>query len=200
MLYSIAFLSGFAVMGYEILGTRVLFPYYGSSVYVLGAIISVFLAGLGIGYAVGGRIADSNSGANHLSGIIFFPTILVLSFPLYGYRFCEFFYALNLESRVGALLLSVVIFLPPCVFLGAVIPIIVKIVAINSGRIGRAAGMYMPYRRGKHRGNTFHLLFPDQLDECFKGDDLYRIRARSRLDIVHSQGSNSESATSTLSL
>ena len=160
MLYSIAFLSGFAVMGYEILGTRVLFPYYGSSVYVLGAIISVFLAGLGIGYAVGGRIADSNSGANHLSGIIFFPTILVLSFPLYGYRFCEFFYALNFESRVGALLLSVIIFLLPCVFLGAVIPIIVKIVAINSGRIGRAAGnVYAISTGGSIAGTLFTSFF-----------------------------------------
>ena len=160
MLYSIAFLSGFAVMGYEILGTRVLFPYYGSSVYVLGAIISVFLAGLGIGYAAGGRIADSSSGANHLSRIVFFPTILVLSFPLYGYRFCEFFYALNFESRVGALLLSVIIFLLPCVFLGAVIPIIVKIVATNSGRIGRAAGnVYAVSTSGSITGTLFTSFF-----------------------------------------
>ena len=160
MLYPIVFLTGFAVMGYEILGTRVLFPYYGSSIYVLGSIISVFLAGLSIGYAAGGRIADTSYASNSLSKIMFFPMVLVMSFPLYGYSFCKFFYALNFESRVGALLLSVFLFLIPCVFIGAVIPIIVKILATDSGRIGRAAGnVYAISTAGSIAGTLFTSFF-----------------------------------------
>lgn len=170
MLYFIVFLMGFAVMGYEILGTRVLFPYYGSSVYVLGAIISVFLAGLSIGYAVGGRIADSDSTSNHLPKIVFFPMALIMSFPLYGNRFCKFFYALNFESRVGALLLSVVLFLLPCIFIGAVIPIIVKILATNSGHIGRAAGnVYAISTAGSIVGTLFTSFFLISLMSVSKG-------------------------------
>ncbi len=140
ILYLISFLTGAALMGFEILGARMLAPYYGSSLYVWGAIISVFLAGLSIGYAIGGRMADKNPEARILSRIIFFPTALVMLFPLYGSRFCIFFYELGFDSRLGALLLSIALFIVPCIFIGAVIPFIVKILATDSRKIGSAAG------------------------------------------------------------
>jgi len=140
-LYSISFISGFALMGYEILGVRVLTPYYGSSVFVWGAIISVILAGLSIGYAVGGRIADHRSnGQRTLSYIILFPALLITFFPLYGYRICRFAYAFELDSRLGALLLSLILFLTPCIFIGCITPSLVKKLAEQTGEIGTSAG------------------------------------------------------------
>ena len=140
ILYLIAFLTGFAIMAYEILGVRVLSPYYGSSVHVWGAIISVFLAGLSIGYAAGGRYADKNASIRTLSKIILVPSALIVLFPFYGYFFCNLFYNHVSDSKLGALLLSVALFMLPCIFMGSVIPILVKMLATDSGRIGSAAG------------------------------------------------------------
>ena len=57
-------------MALEILGSRVLAPHFGSSVYVWGSLISTFLVALSAGYALGGRFADRK------------PTIAALSLIL----------------------------------------------------------------------------------------------------------------------
>ena len=44
------FLSGGVLLGLEIVASRVLAPYFGSSLFVWGALIGVVLAGLSIGY------------------------------------------------------------------------------------------------------------------------------------------------------
>jgi hypothetical protein len=69
-------------MSYEILGSRVLAPNFGSSVFVWGSLISVFLAGLSAGYYLGGRIADINPSTRKLAIIITIPGILFLAFAL----------------------------------------------------------------------------------------------------------------------
>ncbi len=160
LLYSIAFLTGFALMGYEILGARMLFPLYGNSVYVWGSIISVFLAGLSIGYAAGGRLADRKSDIITLARLIMIPSAMIVLFPFYGPKVCNLFEALKLESRIGALLVSVILFLMPCVFIGAVMPVIVKMLATQSGKVGSAAGnVYSISTAGSIAGTLFTSFF-----------------------------------------
>ena len=53
--YLIAGWSGFFVMAVELLGGRLLAPTFGSSIYVWGAIITVFMLALSLGYLAGGR-------------------------------------------------------------------------------------------------------------------------------------------------
>ena len=43
IIYALAFTGGFVIMSLELLGGRVLAPYFGSSVYVWGSIITVFM-------------------------------------------------------------------------------------------------------------------------------------------------------------
>ncbi len=53
--YSIVVIPGAVLMALEIVSSRVLAPQFGSSVYVWGSIIGVFLAAMSIGYVWGGR-------------------------------------------------------------------------------------------------------------------------------------------------
>jgi hypothetical protein len=46
----VAFINGFVIMSIELLGGRVLAPYFGSSVHVWGSIITVFMLSLSLGY------------------------------------------------------------------------------------------------------------------------------------------------------
>ena len=160
ILYAIAFLMGFSLMSYEILGVRVLSPYYGSSIYVWGAIISVFLAGLALGYEQGGRIADKTAELNVLRRIIISPALLITTFPVYGQRLCKSIYTLELDTRMSVLLLSMILFFIPCFFMGAVIPILVKIRAVDSQKIGSAAGdVYAMSTAGSIAGTLFTSFF-----------------------------------------
>src|SRR4051812_49716334 len=52
------FLSGAALLGIEIVASRVLAPSFGSSLYVWGSLIGVVLTGLAIGYWAGGALSD----------------------------------------------------------------------------------------------------------------------------------------------
>ena len=61
LLYLIAGWSGFFVMAIELLGGRLLAPYFGSSIYVWGAIITVFMLALSLGYLLGGRASLSRA-------------------------------------------------------------------------------------------------------------------------------------------
>jgi predicted membrane-bound spermidine synthase len=156
ILYLIAFISGFAMMAYEILGVRVLSPFYGSSVYVWGAIISVFLAGLSIGYAVGGRIADHRSDGKTLALLVLPPALLILLFPIYGYGLSNLIYSFEMDSRLGALLLSGLLFFVPSIFMGSVLPIIIEILAKTSHKAGSAAGnVYAASTAGSIIGTLF---------------------------------------------
>lgn len=139
-LYLIAFCSGFAMMSFEILGIRMLTPYFGSSVYVLGSIITVVLSGLALGYALGGRLADRDAAARTLPLWLGLAALALLAFPLYGHGVAGLIYRLELEARQGALLLSLLLFLAPGILIGMATPLLVKMRAAATGKIGAAAG------------------------------------------------------------
>ncbi len=57
-MYALGFILGFILMGFEMLGSRYLNPYFGSGIYTWAALISVTLFALMVGYFIGGRLVD----------------------------------------------------------------------------------------------------------------------------------------------
>ena len=62
--------GGASVMVVEILGSRVLAPSFGTTLHVWSALITVTLAALAMGYAVGGRVADRKPGLGALMAVM----------------------------------------------------------------------------------------------------------------------------------
>jgi len=58
-------------MVYEIIGSRLLSPYIGGSIYIWTSLIGVILGSLSLGYWFGGRMADTRSEVRILASIIF---------------------------------------------------------------------------------------------------------------------------------
>ena len=58
LLFFTVTISGGAVMILELLGTRIIAPYYGVSLYVWSSLISVTMIALALGYYCGGFLAD----------------------------------------------------------------------------------------------------------------------------------------------
>ena len=52
------FIEGASLMVVEIIGAKLLAPFYGSSLYVWTAILTITTLGLSLGYFLGGQIAE----------------------------------------------------------------------------------------------------------------------------------------------
>src|SRR3712207_6567831 len=73
------FTSGGVLLGLEIAASRVVAPYFGSSLFVWGALIGVVLTGLSLGYAAGGALADRLPAASLLASVMALGALLVLA-------------------------------------------------------------------------------------------------------------------------
>jgi predicted membrane-bound spermidine synthase len=87
-LYLVVFLSGAALMALEMAGARLVEPHFGSTIYVWGSIISVFMLALSIGYWGGGRYADKSPKIETLGTILLIAAVLVMVIPPVAPSFC----------------------------------------------------------------------------------------------------------------
>ena len=140
MIYFIVFICGAVVMSFEILGSRILAPNFGNSVFVWGSLISVFLTGLSAGYYLGGRIADIRPSSRKLGLIIIAPGVLLLTFPLYSGPVSDWIFMMDLGVRSSPLLASAILFLVPSVFLGIVSPYTAKLMICSLHTSGKTIG------------------------------------------------------------
>src|SRR5678816_21413 len=60
VVYANAFTVGAVLMGFEMLGSRYLFPYFGGGIGTWASLISTVLCALAIGYFAGSAIVDSH--------------------------------------------------------------------------------------------------------------------------------------------
>ena len=110
-LYVVVALSGASVLAIEILGTRLLGPYYGVSLYLWSALISVTLAALSLGYALGGRSADRDPRPSRLATLLGGAGIWTLLVPwMRGPLLAA---TDHLGLRAAVLLTAVALFFPP---------------------------------------------------------------------------------------
>ena len=91
-----AFMTGFSFMGFEIIGSRIISPYFGGSVYSWGAMISVFMTGLCFGYFAGGKIAERKNKSYYLSLVLLISFIYIFTVSFIYKAVC--FFILNLNN------------------------------------------------------------------------------------------------------
>src|ERR1700752_1433268 len=103
MVYCVAGWSGFYVMAIELLGGRLLAPYFGSSIYVWGAIISVFMLALSLGYLCGGRASLHPPSLRRLALMLLAAALTTLPVLLYGDALLDRLSAAMRDPRFGSL-------------------------------------------------------------------------------------------------
>ena len=81
LLNFVVFISGAVLMALEIVGSRVLAPYFGSSIFVWGSLISVVMTALSIGYYWGGWISAREPTYGKLLTLLAIPGVLIFFLP-----------------------------------------------------------------------------------------------------------------------
>lgn len=138
--YLIAGWSGFFVMAIELLGGRLLAPTFGSSIYVWGAIITVFMLALSIGYLVGGRLSTNAPSVRKLGFILIVAALTVLPLLLFAVPMLDAVATAIPDPRFGSLLGATALFFIPTVFSGMISPYAVRLIVPDRSSSGRHAG------------------------------------------------------------
>jgi spermidine synthase len=136
-LYFTVALTGAAVMVIELLGTRVIAPFYGVSLYVWSSLISVTMIALAVGYFVGGRWAD-RAQRTGLSLVISLAGVFTLAIPWAARSVLLLTDPMGL--RAGAFVSALILFFPSLTFLGMAGPFAIKMVTSQLDRVGTSAG------------------------------------------------------------
>jgi spermidine synthase len=135
---------------------RILPPHFGSSVYVWGSIISVFLTALTLGYFFGGITADRRPYLASLGSIILLGGLLIPPIPHLQTGLAEWVLMRIDSDRWGSLLFSLLLFAPSTVLLGMVSPMAVRLASREVERIGNVAGrLYALSTAGSIFGTLF---------------------------------------------
>jgi hypothetical protein len=140
LLYTIAGWSGCFVMAIELLGGRLLAPYFGSSIYVWGAIITVFMLALSIGYLLGGRWSLRTPSLPRLGTILAVAALTALPVVLAADGLLDWLTSRVSDPRSGSLLGAMLLFFVPTVISGMVSPYAVRLLVEDRQSAGDRAG------------------------------------------------------------
>ncbi|HCX15099.1 MAG TPA: glycosyl transferase [Rhodospirillaceae bacterium] len=138
---TVACWSGFMVMGLEILSGRILAPTFGNSIYVWGAVITVFMLALSVGYLVGGRMSLAQPKIRTLCIMHFLSGVSLLPIIAFANPVLDMVFAFTQDPRTGSLISCVILFFAPAVLCGAISPYAVRLLVSEANAAGFYAGL-----------------------------------------------------------
>lgn len=141
--YLVVAVSGGALMIIEVASTRLLAPYFGSSVFIWTSAISVILAALTIGYFLGSKLSQDKHPELHLRKAFLGASIATIFVPFLVHAIGYVLPRLHLGQTTTAslyfftLLAALVALMPPGIFYGMVSPLMIE----SLGRKGHHPGV-----------------------------------------------------------
>ncbi len=133
--------SGFLLMALELISGRILAPTFGSSIYVWGAVITVFMLALSIGYLIGGRMSMYAPSMRTLCGLHLLSGLMILPILAFADPVLDGIFDLTQDPRTGSLASAVILFFLPAVVCGTVAPYAVRLLVKDSHAAGFYAGL-----------------------------------------------------------
>ena len=140
LLEAIAFAGGGAIMILELLGSRVLAPFVGTSLWVWTSLIGIILASLSLGYYLGGRISDRSPRLEILSLVIFLAGLYIGLVTFLQRPFLIFLSQSIPGIRMGSTVATVALFAVPSIFLAMIAPYTVRLRMENVSDSGKTVG------------------------------------------------------------
>lgn len=140
LIFLMAGWSGFFLMAIELLSGRILAPQFGSSIQVWGAVITVFMLALSMGYLIGGHVSVKDPSMTKLSLILLFAAFSTTPAVLLGDQVTDRIFSLILDPRYGSLLSATLLFFLPTMIGGMVSPYAVRLLVSECRLSGHYAG------------------------------------------------------------
>lgn len=131
---------GSLIMVIEVLGSRVIGPFFGVSLFVWTSLIAVAMIALAAGYMIGGIVSDRAKSPDILYILIGIAGAATLAIPYIKIPVLKLCLAFGL--RGGAFAGSLILFAPSLTLLGCVSPFVIKLAAREVSNVGRTVGSF----------------------------------------------------------
>lgn len=144
LLIVLVFVAGAASLAVELTASRLLAPYFGTSLFVWANLIGLILLYLTIGYYFGGRLADHFPRSIVLYGLTAAAALLIALIPLLSKPILAWsqsaFASFSISVFYGSLVSVILLFALPTILLGCVSPFAIRLSVHQVGRSGRTSG------------------------------------------------------------
>lgn len=171
LIFLIAGWSGFFLMSVELLSGRILAPSFGSSIQVWGAVLTVFMLALSLGYLFGGRLSIKSPSLTKLAIILLTAAAFTIPSVLLGDQVMDRIYTAILDPRYGCLAAAMLLFFVPTVIAGMVSPYAVRLLVSECRLSGHYAGyLFFTSTFGSAAGTlltSFYLVLYLDINEIF---------------------------------
>lgn len=141
----VSFFSGAATMIIELAGSRIVAPFFGTSLIVWTALIGIIMTSLCLGNWMGGSIADKRPEGKLLGRILMFAAIIIASTAFASNWILTQLQELNLNLYISSVYAALSIFAPSSLLLGMVSPFVARLamqdVHSSGAVVGRLSAM-----------------------------------------------------------
>ena len=138
-IWMLVFFTGWFIMQTELVGARVLTPFFGNSIFVWGSVIAVFLLALAVGYGIGGRLTRRYS-SHWVPALLLTAAGVLVGVSVFYQNALSNSLASNMDVRWGALLSAMVLYALPMILAGTISPYSVHLATHTKSEAGSRAG------------------------------------------------------------
>jgi spermidine synthase len=138
LLFLVLLIEGGALMAVELMGAKLVAPFYGGSLYVWTAVLTITVLGLTLGYYTGGRLSKKRPSETALFTILGISALLVLALPLTASISMALTSGMGLIT--GICVTCALLLLPPMLCFGIVGPMVVSLMSSQLESVGKTAG------------------------------------------------------------
>jgi hypothetical protein len=135
LLFVIAIVLGFALMGFEMLASRYLNPYFGGTINTWASLIATVLVALMVGYLLGGALVDFTLSPRLCGGLLIVAGVYLFSIPLWVDPLFGWILIRIGDGVVGTLLAATALLLLPLTLMSVFTPFAVRLLltSVNVG-------------------------------------------------------------------
>ncbi len=140
LLLTLALILGFALMGFEMLGSRYLYPYFGGGINTWASLIATVLVALMLGYLIGGALVDRTMSPRLCGVLLIVAGGYLFSIPLWVDPLFAGMLTSVGDGMAGIILAAAILLLLPLTLMSVFTPFAVRLLLTSFTFGGRLVG------------------------------------------------------------
>jgi hypothetical protein len=140
LLLALALVLGFALMGFEMLGSRYLYPYFGGGINTWASLIATVLVALMLGYLIGGALVDRTMSPRLCGVLLLVAGVYLFSIPLWADPLFAGMLTTVGDGMPGIVLGAAILLLLPLTLMSTFTPFAVRLLLTSVAVGGRLVG------------------------------------------------------------
>ncbi|AMN41755.1 fused MFS/spermidine synthase [Rhodoplanes sp. Z2-YC6860] len=137
LLLLLALVLGFALMGFEMLGSRYLYPYFGGGINTWASLIATVLVALMLGYLIGGALVDRTMSPRLCGGLLVVAGVYLFTIPLWVDPLFGWILTAIGDGMAGIVFAATILLLLPLTLMSVFTPFAVRLLLVSISFGGR---------------------------------------------------------------